>query len=541
MTTYVFISSVAIFLIAYLVYGKFLSKKIFGLDDSNPTPAHTLRDNIDYIPTNSLILFGHHFSSIAGAGPIVGPIIASLAFGWLPALCWIILGAIFIGGVHDFSTLVGSIRHRGYSIAEVAKNYISLRAYRLMLIFTWFSLVYVLTVFADLTANTFKTEGGIATTSILYIFLAILFGLCIYRLKLPLSWTTGIFVLLVFLGIWIGQKFPLTNIPPFLGDKSKTWALLLIAYCFFASILPVWLLLQPRDYLSSYLLYFSVIIGTLGLLFGKFKISCPALISWSGSGVGQLMPFLFVTVACGAVSGFHSLISSGTTSKQLYKESDALPIGYGAMLVEGIVAVIAVSTVMVLSRSEIGIYSAQPPLVIYATGFGRFVKIFGINERIGFSFGLLALSTFILTTLDTATRIGRFILQEFLSLKSAKTRYIATVITLILPAIFVLITLRDPKGNVIPAWKLIWPVFGASNQLLAALVLMVITVWLKGTHRKYVFTLLPMVFMLVVTIYALFLLILQYKFSAVGVIAFVLFLLAVLLIYEVVTTIRVKK
>jgi carbon starvation protein len=541
MVTYVFILSIAFFLIAYLLYGNFLSKKIFHLDNNNLTPAHELKDNIDYVPTNPLVLFGHHFSSIAGAGPIVGPIIASFAFGWLPAVCWIILGAIFVGGVHDFSSLVGSIRHRGYSIAEIAKNYISSRAYRLMLVFIWFSLVYVLTVFVDLTANTFKMDGGIATTSMLYILFAILFGVCIYRLKAPLSLATVIFVLLVFLGILVGKKFPLTNIPAFLGDKGKTWALLLVVYCFFASVLPVWFLLQPRDYLSSYLLYFSVVVGALGLLFGKFEISSPAFIAWSSADVGQLMPFLFVTIACGAVSGFHSLISSGTTSKQLYKETDALTIGYGAMLVEGVVAVIAASAVMILSRNEFAVYASKPPLFVYGTAFGKFVKIFGIDENIGFSFGLLALSTFILTTLDTATRIGRYIFQEFFSLKSPETRYIATIITLVLPTIFVLITLRDAQGNAVSAWKVIWPVFGASNQLLAALVLMVITVWLRSMRKKYIFTLLPMIFMLTVTISALFLLVLKYKFSAVGIIASILFLLSILLVREAVVAIRIKK
>jgi len=534
----IFLISGLIFFLAYSIYPKFLSKK-YNLDDRNPTPAHTLSDGIDYLPTHRLVLLGHHFSSIAGAGPVVGPIIAGLAFGWGPAVLWVILGCIFIGGVHDFSALVASIRHNARSIAEIAKVYVSPRAYRLLLSFTWFALIYVLIVFLDLTANTFKIDGGVATSSIIYIFLALGFGISLYRLRLPLKYATIFFVSLVFLSIWLGQKIPLTNIPVLFGDKSKTWAIFLLIYCFLASVLPVWILLQPRDYLCSYLLYASVAGGFLGIVFGslistgtaRFSLNYPLFLAWNAENVGTLFPLLFVTVACGAISGFHSLVASGTTSKQLNKEKDARLIGYGAMLIEGLVAIIALVTVMVLTRDEE--LTKKAPLVVYATGMGKFLNVFGLPREFGFSFGLLALATFILTTLDTATRIARYIFQEFFNLRVKETRYFATAMTLILPTIFVLITLKDKQGNPLPAWKVIWPVFGATNQLLAGLTLLVIAVWLKKKGGKNIFfILLPMIFMLGITLWALGQLIFQYKFSLPGVLAVILFLLALVFVAE---------
>jgi len=530
MLSLIFGCIIMIFIFAYFCYSKFLAKK-YDLNDKNSTPAHTMYDGIDYVPARAPVLLGHHFSSIAGAGPIVGPIIAGLAFGWLPALVWVVLGSIFIGGVHDFSALVASIRHKGRSIAEIAKGHMSRQAYLLFLGFIWFALVYVLTVFMDLTASTFKMDGGVATSSIIFIFLAIGFGYCLYRLKLPLGLLTIFFVSLLFFSVWLGQQLPLNNIPPLLGDTAKTWDVFLVIYCFFASVTPVWLLLQPRDYLSSYLLYSSALGGFLGILFGRFPLNYPHFVSWEAANLGGLFPLLFVTVACGAISGFHALVASGTSSKQLDKESDAKIIGYGAMLTEGLVAVIALATVMILNRSDE--LAGKPPLVVYGTGMGKFLSIFRINPKFGFSFGLLALSTFILTTLDTATRLARYVFQEFFGLKGPKTRYFATFVTLILPTIFVLVNLKDAQGNPMPAWKIVWPVFGATNQLLAALTLLVIIVWLKkGRGGRLLYLLLPMIFMLGMTIWALALLIFQYRLSLVGALAIVLFLLALMLIAE---------
>ncbi len=532
MLVVILLIAVAAFIAAYIFYGRFLTKR-YELDDSHPTPSHTDYDGVDRVPAKNAVLLGHHFSSIAGAGPVVGPIIASVAFGWLPALLWILFGAVLIGGVHDFSTLVASIRHKARSIAEIAKEYMSPLAYNLFLLFIWLALVYVLTVFADMTAGTFVDNGGVATTSILFIALAIGFGASVYRLKISVLKASLVFVPLVFFSVWLGQQIPISKdiVPKIIGnDPAKTWDIFLIIYCFIASTTPVWILLQPRDYLSSFLLYASVIGGFVGILLGGFPIQFPSFINWSDEQLGGLFPILFITIACGACSGFHAIVASGTTSKQINKESDAKLIGYGAMLIEGLVAVIAISTVAMLAKdSEL---AGKAPLVIYGTGMSKFLAVFGISEQMGYSFGLLALSTFILTTLDTATRLGRYVFEEFFHLKNVKWRYASTFATLILPAIFVLITLKDTSGNPIPAWKAIWPVFGATNQLLAGLVLLVIAVWLKKTGKKAGFVLVPMLFMNIMTIWALVLLLNQYRFTLIGIIAGILLLLAIVLIVE---------
>jgi len=525
------------FVLAYILYGRFLANR-YDLDDKRPTPSHTEYDGIDRVPAHKAVLLGHHFSSIAGAAPIVGPIIAAAAFGWLPVLLWVIIGAILIGGVHDFSALIASVRHNARSVAEIAREYMSPLAYKLFLVFIWLALVYVLTVFADLTATTFTEDGGVASASILFIALAVAFGISINRLKIPLLWASVAFVPLIFAAVWLGREVPLSAdiIPTVIsGDPTKTWALILIFYCFLASTTPVWVLLQPRDYLSSFLLYASVIGAFAGILIGGFTIQYPAFTSLSPQA-GSLFPILFVTVACGACSGFHSVVASGTSSKQLNKESDAKAIGYGAMLLEGLVAVIALLTVAMVNKND-DLLSSDP-LVIYATGIGNFLSSLGIPKELGESFGLLALSAFVLTTLDTATRLSRYIFEELFSMKGARSRYISTLATLVLPAVLVLINLKDPQGNTIPAWKAIWPVFGASNQLLAGLVLLVVTVWLRKKGKKTLFIIGPLIFMNTMTVWALVLLLKKYKYSTIGVIAGVLLLLALLLIAEAYKTLR---
>ena len=526
-----FLVAMVLFTAAYFIYGRFLEKH-FDIDDGKATPSHTDYDGIDRVPAHKAVLLGHHFSSIAGAGPVIGPIIAALAFGWIPPLVWVIVGSIFIGGVHDFSALVASIRHKARSIAEIAKQYMSPLAYKLFLVFIWLSLVYVLAVFTDLTASSFVEDGGVATSSILFIVLAVLFGAFVYRLKVSVLRSSLIFVPLVFVAVWVGQLLPISPQDISIGgiDLKKMWSLGLIIYCFAASTLPVWILLQPRDYLSSFLLYASVLGGFFGILLGGFKIQYPAFEGWIAPQVGFLFPILFITVACGACSGFHALVASGTSSKQLNKESDAKPIGYGAMLIEGIVAVVSLATVAILTKSDI--LATKAPLTIYSAGMSKFLGVFGIPAKLGASFGLLALSTFILTTLDTATRLGRYIFEEFFDLKDTRWRYASTLATLILPGILAMVTLKDASGNPIPAWRAIWPVFGATNQLLAGLVLLVVAVWLKNIGKKRHFVIIPMLFMNVMTIWALVLLLVQYKFSAIGIIAAILLLLALILIME---------
>lgn len=536
----VFLIVLIIFIIAYSLYGKKILARLFSIDDSNPTPSHTLTDNIDYVPTNPLILFGHHFSSIAGAGPIVGPIIVGIAFGWIPAILWIVAGSVFIGGVHDMGAIIASIRHQGRSISEIANRYISPLSYKLFLLFIWLALVYIIIVFADLTSTSFVEDGATATASFIYILLAILFGITIYRLKIRILYGSLIFVPLVFLSIYLGIEFPIRQVPEIMGSQIRFYNALLLVYVFIASTLPVWLLLQPRDYLSSYLLYSSVLAGLIGILFGGFGVNYPVFTSYRSDYLGPLFPLVFVTIACGAVSGFHALVGSGTTSKQLDKESDAIKIGYGGMLVEGIVAVIALSTVMILTPSKE--LSQKAPLMIYAEGISKFLMVIGLPADAGKTFGLLALSSFVLTTLDTATRLGRYIFQEFLGLNSPKYRWPATLATLILPIIGLFSTLRDPiTDKVLPAWKVIWPLFGTTNQLLAGLVLLVLSVYLLKRQKPIRYTIIPCLFMLAMSIWSLIELILKYRFSMVGIIAIIILILSVTICLDSIITISKYK
>lgn len=545
---------VAAYVIAYLTYAKYLSR-LFGLSAQTPTPAHTLQDGRDYYPAPAPVLLGHHFSSIAGAGPIVGPVFATLVFGWIPAVVWIVLGAILIGGVHDFGSLSVSIRHGAHSIAQVAREYINRSATRLLLVFVWLTLVYVLVVFLDLTAATFSPRiqagfsaaqaeamvhhgGGVATSSLLFILLALGLGVAIYRLKVPLSWASVVFVPLVFLGIYVGQQIPLlaTWLPEVRGSTTTTWSLILLVYCFVASITPVWILLQPRDYLSSFLLYACLSLGLVGIVASPLAgaqapaLQYPAFLGFHSERLGYLFPALFITIACGSCSGFHSIVASGTTAKQLNRETDARVVGYGSMLLEGVLALISVATVAILAQGSDETKLAPPAL--FATGLGTFLSLLGIPRQMGTGFGLLALSTFLLTTLDTGTRLGRYILEELLELKGKGAIWLSTSATLVLPLIFSLMTFTDPQGRPVPVWKVIWPVFGSTNQLLGGLALMIITLWLKRTGRPVWITLLPMLFMLTATTVSLAQLALHYGVSMVGAIAAGLLLLALVLLAE---------
>lgn len=540
MLAVVFVIAILLFVIAYRFYGRFLNRH-FGIDDTRLTPSHTDYDGIDKIPTKTAVLLGHHFSSIAGAGPIVGPIIAAAAFGWVPAILWVIIGSIFIGGVHDFSSLIASIRHKAKSIAEIAKEYMTPLSYKLFLIFIWMALVYVLVVFIDLTSTTFVSHGEVATSSTLFLFLAIIFGLVLYKFKIPLFRASLVFVPLVFVGVWIGYEFPLDSsvLPAFIqSNPGRFWNILLIIYAFVAAISPVWALLQPRDYLSSFLLYASLVGAFIGIIFGGFDFQYPAFTTWADIDRGTLFPILFITIACGACSGFHSIVASGTTSKQLNCETDARKIGYGAMLIEGLVAVISLFTVAMLVKNDSLLH--QAPLVVFGTGMGNFLSIMGIPFEIGLSFGILAVSTFLLTTLDTSTRLARYILEELLNLNSSASRYFSTLATLALPVVFTFITLYDVSGNPIPAWKAVWPVFGATNQLLAGLALLVVYVWQKRKGKKTFFILIPMIFMLSMTLWALAQLVYQSGFSTIGIISAMLLIMSLILVFEAIKSVLSK-
>lgn len=527
------IGGLALLVAAYAVYGRFLERSL-GIDPQRETPAITMRDGIDYVAASPSVLLGHHFSSIAGAGPIVGPIIAATAFGWLPAVVWIIAGSVLIGGVQDMGSLIASVRHRARSVAELAKEEISPFARLLFLVFVWLALVYVVVVFVDLTAATFASEPGVASSSVMYVGLAVVLGLLLYRTRIGLTRASFLLVPLVFAGIWLGQLLPLA-LP--VGDPRGAWSLVLIAYCFLASVLPVWLLLQPRDYLSSYLLYACLGGGLLGVLVGGGVLPAdvtplPALVAWQDANLGMLFPAMFITIACGACSGFHSVVASGTTAKQLASESHAKPIAYGGMLLEGVLALLAVGAVILVGTEA---SRGQAPTVVFAQGLGTVLGAIGIPHAMGAHFGALAISTFLLTTLDTCTRLARYVIEELLALPrgNAIASSIATAATLALPAWMTQITLRLPDGTPAPAWQVVWPVFGATNQLLGALALLAITAWLRNLGRRRAYVAVPMVFMFAVTLVALAQLVVRYGvLSLVGGIAAALFALASVLLVE---------
>ena len=519
----ILIPSGLILMVAYRLYGSLLAR-LFRLDAATPTPAVTLRDDIDYEPIAPQLLLGQHFSAIAAAGPIVGPILAGVAFGWLPALLWILIGSIFIGGVHDFAALVASIRHKARSIAEVVRDHMSRRSYVLFLAFVWIALVYIVVAFTDITASSFigrqtlengqeVSGGGIATSSLLYLVLPVIMGLCMRHLKMPLWLATLIFLPLVGVAIWIGQFIPF-DLAALLGvsngQAQKIWGVLLLLYCLGAAMVPMWLLLQPRGHLGGCFLYVALAGAVIGLVAsdrlvaGDSCVRYPAFTNWQTAKAGELIPMLFITIACGACSGFHSLIASGTTSKQLRRETDARPIGYGTMLLEAMVAIVSLSCVMVLAADSP--LANQPPNFVYALGMGRFLEILGVPTTIGVSFALMAFTTFVYDTLDVCTRLGRYIVQELTGLTGRAGAWLGTALTAGVPLLFLLRPQLDGNGDAIPVWKTFWSLFGASNQLLAALTLLGVTVWLWRTRREawvWLVTGLPTVFMYVMSTWAL--------------------------------------
>ena len=509
-----------ILIAAYFTYGRFISKKVFELDDSRTVPAVEMEDGIDYVPTDAKYLAGQHFSAIAAAGPVTGPIIAGISFGWVPTFLWIIFGTIFIGGVHDMGSLVASIRHKAAGIADTMKTYVSKRVWILFNIFIFFTLVMIIVAFTDITTSSFVNTieladgesvggGATATSSILYLILPIIMGFCLKYTKLALKWATIIFLPLVAVSIWVGQYIPF-NLNEVLGisleGSQKIWNFIVIAYCFIAGIVPVWALLQPRGHLGGYFLYATLIVAFIGIIFGGFDTQYPAWVnSFGNEGFWRPMfPMLFITVACGACSGFHSLVSSGTTSKQIARESDTKPIGYGMMLAEAVVALIALSTVMILPKGD-SLLSKSPNFV-YASGLGSFMELIGINKSFGISFGLMAFTTFVYDTLDVCTRLGRFIVQELTGWSGKGGRILSTLLIGGIPLILMSIKLTDPSGTPIAIWSLFWKTFGSSNQLLAALALVGITVWLQRTAKNkkaWYVTLIPAIFMFIMSTWAL--------------------------------------
>ncbi len=499
---------IVLLIAAYRLYGRWVARQ-FELDDNLQTPANRVNDGLDFVPTRPFYLFAQHFSAIAAAGPIAGPILACQAWGWLPCLLWISLGVVLIGAVHDFSSLAASVRHGARSIAEIAREHLGRRAGMAMMAFIWIALIYVIVAFADITAGSFTTGteelqslqlnvpsdfrpgGAVAAAAVMYLLLAVIMGIVERYLKPPLWVQTVIFVPSTLFVAWFGTK-----ISTLLVLDTKTWGLLILVYCAVASIVPVWALLQPRGYLGGFVLYLALALGVIGVFFGGYEIKQPAFTSFSQPGMtGLLFPFLFVTIACGACSGFHGLVCSGTTSKQINRESDMRAVGYGAMLAEGFVALIALVTIMMVAPAEI---KGFKPGTIYGNGIGQFLTLIIGKDNLPFAitFGAMAFSTFVFDTLDVCTRLGRYILQELFGWKSRAGAAIATLITIAIP-VYILSTAQE--GSYLNFWTL----FGASNQLLAALTLLAITVWLYRARRRIWFTLFPMIFVLTITLWSL--------------------------------------
>lgn len=512
--------SAAALLVAYRIYGRYLVH-FLRLDAHAATPAVTMRDDLDFHPIGRGQLLNQHFSAIAAAGPIVGPILAGVMFGWVPALVWIVVGSIFIGGVHDLTALTASIRHQARSIAEVVRQHMTRRSYLFFLIFVWLALDYIIVAFTDLTAASFVGEisldngekvfgAGIATSSLLYLLLPVAMGFLIRFGRVSPAVATMIFLPLVGVSIWIGQlaPFSLERFGLSAIEAQKTWALFILGYCFIASMLPLWSLLQPRGHLGGYFLLFILTGGALGLILGRDAVAYPSFRGWINPEGAALFPILFITIACGACSGFHAIIASGTTSKQLARETDAKPIAYGGMLLEGMVAVVSLACVMRLAPDSplIARPGGPQPNFLYAQGIGSFLSTLGIPAAVGVSFALMAFTTFVYDTLDVCTRLGRYILQELFNWRGTRGKLAAAIITAAAPVPFLLMRTTDAKGNLIPAWKVFWELFGASNQLLAALTLIGVTVWLWRTRRTklvFVITGLPTVLMYTMSVWAL--------------------------------------
>jgi carbon starvation protein len=517
----------------YRWYGNVIDKHLIRPEEDAATPAHTMTDNVDYVPTHPAILFGHHFSSIAGAGPIVGPMLAYSLFGWLPALLWVLLGSVFIGAVHDYTALMTSVRSKGVSIAELAQENVSNTARWIFSIFLWLALVLVIAVFAIFTAQTLAEKPAIVVPTVGLMLLAMLFGLSVYKKGMNIWLGTTLALAFMFILIILGDVFPVRASYDF-------WLIFALAYSLVAATLPVWILLQPRDYLSMYILIIGLGLSFISLLVMHPQVNGPMFIGFS-STKGPIWPILFITVACGAVSGFHSVVSSGTSAKQLSKESDGRKVAFGGMLTEGALAMVVIllmSSVLFWktapSEDVAGfvfqtLLSGQGPNITFGTAIGRVMETIGIPIVYGTAFGVLMLNAFILTTLDTCARLTRFIVTETVGTKVSllKNRYIATAGGLI----FAFFLTFGHSG------EMLWPAFGAANQLIAALSLLVVSAYLFGFKRNTAFTLIPGVFMLVTTegalVYQLFWQYIPDGNVALGAVAVILMILGLVVAVEV--------
>ena len=512
----------ALLALGYIFYGSWLAKQ-WGVDPNHETPAHTSYDGKDFVPANPAVLMGHHFSSIAGAGPINGPIQAAV-FGWVPVFLWVVIGGIFFGAMHDFGALFASIRHNGGSIGEVIKDEMGVKAQRLFTIFALLVLILVIASFTAVVAGTFMSDGPLftvgmenvsgnastATTSLLFIVIAFIFGYFVYRKNVKIGPATIVGIIGIVLIVIAGLNFGV--------NASRTfWVLFIAVYIIVASLLPVWMLLQPRDYLSSFLLYGMMIIAVIGIIFSGATVELPAYTGWKGiNGNSNLFPTLFITVACGAVSGFHSLIGSGTTSKQLDSEKDAKVIGYGAMIIESALAIISIIAIgVVFKETNIGggekfLISAPP--TIFAGGIATMIaNMTGgaadfANPVYNTTYTLLtlAVSVFALTSLDSGTRLSRYMFAE-LFIPDGKTRDELTGARKFFsnPFVSTLIMVVIGCGMGFMSLSQIWGVFGAANQLLAGIAMLAVAAWLGNIGKNNKMFFVPMIFMLCATLTSL--------------------------------------
>ena len=507
------------FILAYRFYGRYLARKIFRLDASRTVPSVQYNDGIDFVPTRKRILFGHHFTSIAGAGPIVGPAIAVI-WGWLPALLWVVFGAIIIGGVHDFGSLVISLRHEGKSVAYVAEKVIHPMVRLLFLIIVFFLLIIVVAVFMLIIGSLFTMFPASIFPIWCQIPIALGFGYMIYQRKGNLLLWGTIATVLMYLTVYYSAVHPYWNsfhIFPLLNSELFTWLILLMIYCFITSVIPVQTLLQPRDYINSNMLFLAMGGLFVGLAIARPEIAAPAINS-NLKDAPSIIPFLFITVACGALSGFHSMVASGTTVKQAEKESDALPIGYGSMLVEGALAV------MVILACTAGLGGVEAWTERYsswaaASGMGAkigafvegsatFLTALHIPRVIGEAIIAVMVVSFAATTLDTSTRLLRYVtveLAETWHIKPLQNRFSATTLGLLMALALCILPPLLQSGKIDGSGgMLLWPLFGTGNQLLAGLALLVITIWLVKNKTRSFYTSIPLVFVLIITGWAMF-------------------------------------
>ncbi|MHC4618253.1 MAG: carbon starvation CstA family protein [Planctomycetota bacterium] len=497
------VSGTAVFLLllGYIFYSRKV-KQWIGVDDNEVPPSVAMNDGVDYIPAKHwTILFGHHFASIAGAAPIIGPVIACLYWGWLPAVIWIVVGGILVGAVHDFMALVMSMRNQGKSITTVTESVMGKWSKILFSGFAFLTLILIVAVFAAVAGKTLATTPAVVIPTFGLVIVALIVGVLIYRLQVHIL-LCSVIGLLLLLGLIVAGYYVPIELP--VQDPAAWWTVILLVYGMIASVTPVTLLLQPRDYLAGGVLYLGLLFGFLGLIISRPDMKAPSVVSFS-TPEGWMWPMLLVTIACGAISGFHSLVASGTTSKQVPRTRDARVIGYGAMIMESVLAVLAVAAV------SAGLYWKSAPdgaegpvyqevfqeggwIKAFGAGYGQLTKVF--FGGMGALIGITMLKTFIMTTLDTATRITRYLCNELLGetfgIRFMKNKYVAVIFVGALAGALAL-------GN----WKAIWPVFGAANQLIASLVLIVASVYLLTRNRRFLFTAVPAVIMLATTIGAL--------------------------------------